>query len=90
MKTIKELTITIAALCFVVALVWYCKEAHTEPAVETVYISDPNYVQNIYEAQERLKAQGLYKGRIDGKWGPLMDEAYCNWSAIQEFGRVEQ
>jgi len=55
-----------------------------------VIIADPNYVQCPSEAQERLKAQGFYRGKIDGKWGRLSDEAYCNWSAVQEFRRVEQ
>lgn len=52
-------------------------------------LPDPNYVQNPYEAQERLKAQGYYKGKIDGKWGAQTDQAYCDYCAVQEFKRYE-
>ena len=55
--------------------------AEKEPTV--VYIQDPNYVQNIGEAQKRLKEQGLYHGKIDYLWGPGTDKAYCDWCAIR-------
>ena len=48
-----------------------------------VYVPDPNYVQNIGEAQRRLKAQGLYDGPIDYKWGVGTEKAYCNYMAIR-------
>ncbi len=48
-----------------------------------VYIQDPNYVQNIGEAQMRLKEQGLYDGKIDYLWGPGTDKAYCDWCAMR-------
>ena len=51
--------------------------------LKVVFIQDPNYVQNIGEAQMRLKEQGLYNGKIDYIWGPLMDEAYGNYCAIE-------
>ena len=42
------------------------------------------YVQNIYEAQKRLKEQGFYKGKVDGKWGSLLqDRAYCDYCAVK-------
>lgn len=53
------------------------------PKPQIIYIQDPNYVQNIGEAQRRLKEQGLYHGKIDYIWGPMMDEAYGNYCAIQ-------
>jgi len=55
-----------------------------------VYTIDPNYVQPPAEAQSRLKDQGFYTGSIDGIWGPETDKAFCNWSAVQEFKRVEE
>ena len=54
-----------------------------QPEPQIIYIQDPNYVQNIGEAQRRLKEQGLYHGRIDYLWGPMMDEAYGNYCAIR-------
>ena len=51
---------------------------------------DPNYVQNPYEAQERLKEQGWYSGSIDGKWGPQTDKAYGHWCAVQAFKGYEK
>jgi hypothetical protein len=53
------------------------------PEPQIIYIQDPSYVQNIGEAQRRLKEQGLYHGKIDYLWGPMMDEAYGNYCAIQ-------
>ena len=53
------------------------------PEPQIIYIQDPNYVQNIGEAQRRLKEQGLYHGRIDYAWGPLMETAYGNYCAIR-------
>ena len=57
------------------------------PEPQIIYIQDPNYVQNIGEAQRRLKEQGLYHGRIDYTWGPLMETAYCDYCAIREIER---
>ncbi|MCK5016918.1 MAG: hypothetical protein KAS32_07580 [Candidatus Peribacteraceae bacterium] len=51
---------------------------------KVVYIQDPNYIQSPFEAQERLKAQGLYDGKIDGIWGPESNIAYCDYCAIRE------
>lgn len=56
-----------------------------EPIIKLVPVIDPNYVQCPAEAQERLKAQGLYDGKIDGIWGEKTDRAYCDWCAIQTF-----
>ena len=55
------------------------------PEPQIIYIQDPNYIQNIGEAQRRLKEQGLYHGKIDYIWGPLMDKAYCDYCAIGAF-----
>ena len=54
-----------------------------EPVVKLVPVIDPNYVQCPAEAQERLKAQGLYDGKIDGIWGKETDRAYCDYMAIR-------
>jgi len=71
-------------MAFIVLTAIYCHQAHI-CVPTTVYVTDPNYVQNVYEAQERLRQQGLYDGRIDGKWGGATDKAYCDWCAIQCF-----
>lgn len=55
----------------------------TQKQVKIIRVPDPNYVQNPYEAQERLKAQGLYDGKIDGIWGKNTDRAYCDYCAIR-------
>ena len=65
----------------IVIIGMYCIIKTQESKV--VYIQDPNYVQNIGEAQQRLKEQGLYHGKIDYIWGPLMDKAYCDYCAIE-------
>ena len=74
--------LTILIIFSVVLSVAYVKHlADQEPQI--ICIQDPNYVQNIGEAQRRLKEQGLYHGRIDYLWGPMMDEAYGNYCAIR-------
>ena len=84
MKAIRNFIFSLAvAALIVVCIGQYCALAHKKrPAV--IYIQDPNYVQNIGEAQQRLKEQGLYHGKIDYIWGPLMDKAYGNWCGIRE------
>ena len=69
--------------CVVLIAMWCIIE--TKKQVKIIRIPDPNYVQNIGEAQRRLKAQGLYDGPIDYKWGPKMEKAYCDYCAIQTF-----
>ena len=53
------------------------------PPREPKVIQDPNYVQNIGEAQRRLKAQGLYHGPIDYKWGQGTEQGYRDYCAIE-------
>ena len=65
----------------VVLIAMYCIIKTQESKV--VYVPDPNYVQNIGEAQRRLKEQGLYHGKIDYIWGPETEEGYCNWCGIR-------
>ena len=60
-----------------------CWKYEEEPTLTIIYIQDPNYVQNIGEAQRRLKEQGLYHGKIDYIWGPKMEKAYCNYCGIK-------
>jgi len=55
------------------------------PRCKIIRIPDPNYVQGIFEAQRRLKAQGLYDGKIDGIAGPKYEKAMCDYHAIQHF-----
>lgn len=73
-KTILIIVITVSALSIAVHI--------SKPKI--IYIQDPNYVQNIFEAQTRLKAQDLYSGKIDGIWGEGTDKAYCDYCAIRE------
>jgi len=61
---------------------YFNRNSDREPKI--IYIQDPNYVQNIGDAQMRLKEQGLYHGKIDYIWGPLMDKAYEDYCAIRE------
>ncbi len=74
-KTIIVVFVTVALLGFTVKLL------KKRPRI--IYIQDPNYVQNIGEAQMRLKEQGLYHGKIDYIWGSGTDKAYCDWCAIR-------
>jgi len=74
--------ILLLGLGFVVLVAIYCIIQTQEPQI--IYIQDPNYVQNIGEAQMRLREQGLYSGKIDYIWGPIMDKAYCDYCAIRE------
>ena len=80
---------TILIMAVVVLSVAYVKERR-EPRVILVQVQDPNYVQGVCEAQERLKVQHLYNGRIDGVWGKETERAFCNWCAIREFEGEEQ
>jgi len=78
MKTLRNLLIAIiVGLMFVVIVCQHC--ALKNPTVE-----DPTKVYNIFEMQERLKAQGLYKGKVDGIWGKETDRAYSDYCAIKE------
>ena len=74
--------LTLLIIFTTLLLVAYVKNlAEKEPTV--VYIQDPNYVQNIGEAQRRLKAQGLYHGPIDYKWGQGTEQGYRDYCAIE-------
>lgn len=73
--------ILLVGIGFVVLVAMFCIIKTQEPQI--IYIQDPNYVQNIGEAQRRLKEQGLYHGKIDYIWGPKMEEAYCNYMGIR-------
>ena len=84
-KVMSMVRILLVGLGCVVLVAMYCiiqEQKNQEPQI--IYIQDPNYVQNIGEAQRRLKEQGLYHGKIDYLWGPMMDEAYGNYCAIRE------
>ena len=74
---------TILIMAVVVLSIAYIKERR-EPRVICIPVQDPNYVQGICEAQRRLKAQGLYHGRIDGIPGPKFKKAYCDYCAIRD------
>jgi hypothetical protein len=85
MKTLKEITVTIAALCFVVAVVWRCREAHRPPQI--VEIERP---MSIAETQQKLIDLGFgdtIKGKliVDDKDGPITRQALCDFYASREF-----
>ena len=74
--------LTILIMLTIVLSVIYVKSlADKEPKI--IFIQDPNYVQNIGEAQRRLKEQGLYHGKIDYIWGQGAENAYCDYMAIR-------
>ena len=77
MSTIRTILVGLLIVVFVGYVCW-CKSQHT-PTVVIVTVPDPNYVMTVSESQESLKRQGFYKGKIDGKWGPETDRAYCDW-----------
>lgn len=88
---IKSITKTLLVVFLIflptIALLGYLGHLYPpyEPIVKLVPVIDPCYVQCPAEAQERLKVQGLYDGKIDGIWGAKTDKAYCDWCAIQTF-----
>ena len=88
-KYINELkyVLVVMFIGFVVMAVGLFRERAKEPIVvhKIIKVVDPNYVQCPAEAQERLKTQGLYDGKIDNIWGKETDKAYCDWCAIQTF-----
>jgi len=81
-KTLLVVFLILGTGIAVIAYVGYLYPPY-EPIVKLVPTVDPNYVQCPAEAQERLKAQGLYDGKIDGIWGAETDKAYCDWCAIR-------
>jgi len=83
MKTLRTLFTFLVGISFVVAVGIYCARS-TAPRPIIRYIEDTNKVYNIFEMQERLQSQGLYKGKIDGIWGPQTDRTYCDYCAIKE------
>lgn len=82
-KNVNELryVLVLIFIGFVVMSIALFRERAKEPQIN--YIQDPNYVQNIGEAQRRLKEQGLYDGKIDYLWGLATDKAYCDWCGIE-------
>ena len=72
---------TLLIVCVTVSALGIANSLSKKPKV--IYVPDPNYVQNIGEAQRRLKAQGLYDGKIDYKWGAGTEKAYCDYCAIR-------
>ena len=81
---------TIIFLLIGIPLVIWSASLNRPTTKQQSVINDTNHIQNIFEIQEKLKEQGFYKGKIDGKWGPLTDKAYCDWCATQEFKRYER
>ena len=74
---------TILIIIIVVGMLSIAMNLPKPKELEIIYIQDPNYVQNIGEAQRRLKAMGFYDGPIDYKWGVGTEKAYCNYMAIR-------
>ncbi len=81
-KVMSMVRVLLVGFGCVVLIGMYCI-IQTQKQAKTIRVPDPNYVQNPYEAQERLKAQGLYYGKIDGIWGKETDRAYCDYMAIR-------
>lgn len=75
-KTILIMAVVVLSVAFV--------RNYREPTIKFVPVQDPNYVQGVCEAQERLKAQGLYHGRIDGLWRDETSRAYNDYCAIRD------
>lgn len=69
--------------CVVLIGMWCIIQEQNNQPPQIIYIQDPNYVQNIGEAQMRLKDQSLYHGKIDYIWGKETDRAYCDYMAIR-------
>lgn len=67
-----NILLAIAVLNFVAG--YYCGK-EKEPKLP------PPKVMSPAESQQQLKDLGYYTGRIDSKWGPLTDKAYCNYMA---------
>lgn len=82
----KNLTIYILVIvigCLLILLAGKGKGV-PEPVIKTVEVERP---MSIIETQQALKAEGFYKGKLDGKWGAQTERAYCDWAASREFER---
>ena len=82
-KAMSMIRVLLVGIGCIVLIAMYCIIQIQKSKVVYIYIQDPNYVQNIGEAQQRLKEQGLYHGKIDYLWGKETDRAYCDWCAIR-------
>lgn len=80
------LRVLLVGLAFVVFTGIYCHQQQAiQDSKELAQGGDTEYVQNVYEAQEKLAELGYHTGKIDGKWGPATDLAYANWCASRYF-----
>jgi len=82
-KPMAMIRVLLVGIGCIVLMAMYCIIQTQKAKVVYIYIQDPNYIQSPFEAQERLKFQGLYDGKIDGIWGENSDKAFCNYMAIQ-------
>ena len=80
-KAMSMIRVLLVGFGCVVLIAMYCIIKTQEARV--IFIQDPNYVQNIGEAQRRLKEQGLYHGKIDYIWGQGTEKAYCDYCGIR-------
>lgn len=80
-KVMGMIRVLLVGIGCIVIMAMYCIIKTQESKV--VYIIDPNYIQSPFEAQERMKEQGFYNGKIDGIWGPESDRGFCNYMAKQ-------
>jgi hypothetical protein len=86
-KILTAMTILLMAACVFAAGVitpYYYRLWYTQP-IEVV-IEVP---MSIADTQRFLKAQNLYRGRIDSKWGPKTERAWCDYCAVQAIERMK-
>lgn len=81
-KVMGTIRILLVGIGFIVLVAMFCI-IQTQKRIKIIRVPDPNYIQCPAEAQERLKAQDLYEGKIDGIWGEETDKAYCDYCAIR-------
>ncbi len=74
----------LVGLAFVVFTAIYCHQQQLIQHAQEIQRIDM-HIQNIYEIQQRLYEAGYYEGEIDGKWGQLTEQAYCDWCASGYF-----
>lgn len=71
-----------ALFCIVVALTWLACAPQTFAGISCYeYQYAPNLVRKV---QKLLQEQGLYKGAVDGKWGPRTESAVSLFQDLKD------
>jgi peptidoglycan hydrolase-like protein with peptidoglycan-binding domain len=63
------------------------------PAPPPASMANPMAPSTLRQVQTALKQQGLYKGRVDGKWGPMTEHgvmAFQQKNNLQATGQLDQ